>query len=171
MLLIVLECAAAAVLYGVVHDQITARVSRRYFTLDHPSLGYPAIFHNPSPTVLGIAWGIVATLPLGTVLGVCVAFCATLGRWPEISPRAMRKPIACVLVFMACCAVACGFAGYALMVHLHPGALRRHPGYVRSVGVACAHAASYAAAGLGAIVLCIWTVRRRRRLARAACAS
>lgn len=33
---IVLLCAVVATTYGVVHDQITARLCIEYFTIDHP---------------------------------------------------------------------------------------------------------------------------------------
>src|SRR5450432_1986345 len=53
---IAITCVIAAVLYGIVHDQITARICIEYFTVFHPP-----IFHTQSPTLLGIGWGIVAT--------------------------------------------------------------------------------------------------------------
>jgi hypothetical protein len=33
---IILACVAAAIIYGILHDQITARVCVEYFTVFHP---------------------------------------------------------------------------------------------------------------------------------------
>jgi hypothetical protein len=53
---IVLGCVLAAVLYGIVHDQFTARICLEYFTVFHPP-----VFQTQSPTLLGFEWGVIAT--------------------------------------------------------------------------------------------------------------
>jgi hypothetical protein len=53
---IVMFSIACAVLYGVVHDQVTAHVCVEYFTVGHMSL-----LGLRDPTVLGLVWGIIAT--------------------------------------------------------------------------------------------------------------
>lgn len=65
----------AAILDGVVHDQVTARVCVEYFTI-----GHPPVFATESPNLLGIGWGIIATWWVGALLGVPLAFAATRGR-------------------------------------------------------------------------------------------
>ena len=42
----------AAVVYGVLHDQVTARICIEYFTIGHPRL-----IDSDSPTVLGLLAG------------------------------------------------------------------------------------------------------------------
>jgi hypothetical protein len=49
---IILLCVAAAIEYGVAHDQITARVCLEYFTVFHPP-----VFATQSPTALAFGWG------------------------------------------------------------------------------------------------------------------
>jgi len=71
---IVLRSVFAAVLYGVVHDQITVRVCLEYFTV-----GHPRIFDTENPTLLGLAWGIVATWWMGLLLEVPLAIAARAG--------------------------------------------------------------------------------------------
>jgi hypothetical protein len=61
---ILLLCILAATTYGILHDQITARLCLEYFTLAHPPL-----FHTESPTILAFCWGILATIGVGAVLG------------------------------------------------------------------------------------------------------
>ena len=41
-------CIAVAVVYGILHDQVTARVCVEYFTIGHPPM-----FPTNSPTLLG----------------------------------------------------------------------------------------------------------------------
>jgi hypothetical protein len=53
---IVALAVAAGIAYGILHDQVTARVCLEYFTIGHPPL-----IPSQSPTLLAIAWGIVAT--------------------------------------------------------------------------------------------------------------
>jgi hypothetical protein len=60
---IILLSTVAAIAYGVIHDQITARLCVEYFAIAHPPL-----FHTTSPTVLGICWGIAATFAVGAFL-------------------------------------------------------------------------------------------------------
>src|SRR3954451_19765307 len=62
-LAIVLLSILAAVLYGIVHDQVTARICVEYFTI-----GHPPVFDTESPTLLGLGWGVIATWWVGLVV-------------------------------------------------------------------------------------------------------
>jgi hypothetical protein len=77
---IILLCILAAVVYGILHDQVTARVCVEYFTV-----GHPPIFHTESPTLLAIVWGFVATWWVGLAAsGVTLQICnGRLGRAGE----------------------------------------------------------------------------------------
>lgn len=57
-----------AVLYGAVRDQVTARICLEYFTVMHPPL-----VESQSPTVVALAWGVVATWWMGLLLGLPLA--------------------------------------------------------------------------------------------------
>ena len=103
---IVLLCILAAVVYGIVHDQITARICVEYFTIGHPD-----IFGTDSPTLLGIGWGIVATWWVGLFLGIILAFAARFGKRPKVAPRDLVRPISRLLLVMAGCASLAGLLG------------------------------------------------------------
>jgi hypothetical protein len=60
---IVALCVAAAVAYGIVPDQITARVCLECLTV-----GHEPVFRPEDPTLLGIGWGILATWWVGLLL-------------------------------------------------------------------------------------------------------
>jgi hypothetical protein len=53
---IIVLCIVAAMVYGILHDQVTARVCVEYFTI-----GHPPIFHTDDPTLLAFGWGVIAT--------------------------------------------------------------------------------------------------------------
>src|SRR5881227_1099648 len=103
---IILLCVVAAVLYGIAHDQVTARVCVEYFTV-----GHPPIFGTDDPTVLGIGWGIIATWWVGLILGIPLAFLARVGSRPKLSVASLIRPIGNLLAIMALCALAAGIMG------------------------------------------------------------
>ena len=146
-----------AAIYGIVHDQITARIYPAYFNVDHPDLGYPAIFHSSNPTILAFAWGIVATVPLATVLGTMIALAAQAGRGPRISARNLFKPLLLVFGIMAIMAVAGGIWGYHAWQADSKLFVAR-----REMTDFFAHLMSYCGGFSGALVLAIWIVIHRR---------
>src|SRR2546422_3993746 len=92
---IVLLSIASAVVYGVVHDQITARVCVEYFTI-----GHPPVFRTENPTLLGLGWGVIATWWVGVLLGVPLAAASQIGSWPKRSARSLMRPL--VILMIAC---------------------------------------------------------------------
>src|SRR5215213_7445568 len=103
---IVAFCVAAAVAYGILHDQVTARVCLEYFTI-----GHPPVFPTESPTLLGIGWGVIATWWVGLLLGVPLAVSARAGGRPKRDARSLVRPILGLMVVMGVCATLAGIAG------------------------------------------------------------
>jgi len=153
----------ASIVYGILHDQITARICVEYFTI-----GHARIIPSRDPTILGLVWGVVATWHVGTVLGVGLAYAAR--RDPE-NRRTARQLIRPVFVLMLCSAVfatAMGLLGYLLAsngsIWLVGGIAERvppekHIGFLTDLW---AHNASYSAGIVGGIVLMV-AVRRSRK--------
>lgn len=104
---IALTCVVAAVLYGIVHDQFTARICLESFTIFHPP-----IFHTQSPTWLGIGWGVLATLWVGVFVAMPMILVARAGSRPVLCASELRPSIAMRLAFMAANAVVFGCIGY-----------------------------------------------------------
>src|SRR2546428_5874010 len=86
----------AAVVYGILHDQVTARVCVEYFTI-----GHAPIFGTDDPTLLGLGWGVLATWWMGLLLGVPLAVAARAGSRPKRSVGSLLRPIAWLLGVMA----------------------------------------------------------------------
>ncbi len=78
---IVLLCIAMAILYGIVHDQVTARVCVEYFTI-----GHPPVFDTDDTTLLALGWGVIATWWVGLGLGIPLAIAARAGSMPKRGP-------------------------------------------------------------------------------------
>ena len=161
---IVLFSIAAAVFYGIAHDQVTARVCLEYFTI-----GHPPVFKTTSPTLLALGWGVLATWWVGLPLGVCLACSSRLGTWPRLSVRELVRPTLVLLLVMGLAAVFLGWRGFvraeAGTVRLPPALFAAVPPEKHAAFIAdwFAHTASYAVGGLGGLSLCLWTLRKRRR--------
>src|SRR5262249_54807288 len=108
-LAIVALCVTSAVIYGIIHDQVTARICVEYFTI-----GHPPVFDTESPTLLGIGWGIIATWWVGVLLGIPLAVAARVGNRPRRNAGSLVRPVAVLLTVMAVCALLAGIIGYLL---------------------------------------------------------
>lgn len=97
----------ACVTYGIVHDQITARICVEYFTI-----GHPPVFGTESPTLLGLGWGVIATWWVGVLLGIPLAAAARLGHWPKREPASLIKPLVRLMIVSACVAALAGMVGW-----------------------------------------------------------
>ncbi len=154
---IILLCILAAVVYGVLHDQITARVCVEYFTI-----GHPPVFHTDSPTLLGLGWGVIATWWVGAFLGILAAVAARVGGLPKAAATELIRPLAVLMVTAAVFALASGIAGFfaarTFGAWLPASLVSRLPEAKLNVFQAdlWAHLASYAVGFLGGFAVCIW---------------
>lgn len=161
---IVVLSIGSAIIYGVLHDQITVRVCVEYFTI-----GHPPVFPTESPTMLGIGWGVIATWWAGLLLGVPLAVAARARGRPKRNVRSLARPILGLLIIMAACAAVAGLVGYFLgrngsVYLLEPLASRvpldRHDRFLADLW---AHSASYLVGFLGgiAVIVKVWLSRSR----------
>jgi hypothetical protein len=163
---IVLMCVAAAVGYGVLHDQVTARVCVEYFTVAHPR-----IVDSDDPTVVGLVWGVVATWWAGLLLGLPLAIAARVGSRPQRSVRSLVRPVLVLLAMMAVFATVSGVVGFVLArsgTVMLPDTLKEQiPAAKWPAMQACAlaHQASYNVAfiGGGMLIAWVWVSRKRWR--------
>jgi hypothetical protein len=155
-------CIVAAMLYGIVHDQITARICIEYFTIGHPLL-----LHSRSPALLGLVWGVVATWWVGAVLGLLLAVAARSGVRAPQNLLQLRAPILCLVAIVAFLAAITGLVTYRLAIDGHislpkdwASVLPERARIPFLVDV-YTHAGSYAFGILGAVILAVLTYRRR----------
>lgn len=154
----------AAVAYGILQDQVTARVCVEYFTVGHPDL-----FRTDSPTLLAFGWGVVATWWAGLLLGIPLALAARAGSNPKRGIRDLAPAIVRLLVCMGASATACGILGYLAarvglvwLVEPYASAVRpeRHALFLAD---GAAHLAAYGVGFAGGISVCIWTWMKRKQ--------
>ena len=162
---IVLLSITAAVVYGILHDQVTARICVEYFTIAHPPM-----FDTDSPTLLAFGWGTIATWWVGFLLGVPAAMLATFGRAPRLPARRLVRPLGVLLGVMACLALMAGVGGYFaaeagwLDLSGPLGERIAAEKHSRFFADAAAHLASYGMGFFGGIGLCYWIWWQRRRV-------
>jgi len=162
--LIVLLCILSAVTYGIVHDQITARVCVEYFTI-----GHPPVFGTDDPTLLGLGWGVIATWWVGLLLGVPLAIVARVGSRPKRCAASLVRPIGILMGTSALVALAAGIAGWMLArsgaVFLIGRLAEAVPAdrHVPFIADLWAHLASYAMGLIGGIVLMVQVWRGRMK--------
>ena len=160
---IILLCVVSAIVYGIVHDEVTARVCVEYFTI-----GHPPFFDTDSPTLLALGWGVIATWWVGLLVGVPLAVAARAGRRPKRTAGSLVRPIGILLAVMGSCALIAGIVGYFLARSGAVGLLEplasRVPKERRVAFLAdlWAHSASYLAGFVGGILLIVLTSRSRR---------
>lgn len=162
---ITLFSTAAAVVYGILHDQVTAHLCVEYFTIAHPP-----VFPTQSPFLLALGWGIIATWWVGLPLGLSLAAAARIGSVPKLGLADLRRPIVLLMVASAVAALIAGLTG-ALLVATSmapvPGnwveviAPAKHVAFSAD---AWAHMASYVFGLAGGLFLVGATIRRRLRI-------
>ena len=152
----------ASVTYGVIHDQITARVCVEYFTV-----GHPPVFPTESPTLLGLGWGVIATWWVGLILGIPLAMASRCGNRTKLTARSLLRPILLLLLIMLLAALTAGIVGYELAsagrIWLADPlaseiAKSRHALFLADLW---AHLASYGSAFVGGLILIAWVWRKR----------
>ncbi|MFZ0213449.1 MAG: hypothetical protein WBE20_14595 [Candidatus Acidiferrales bacterium] len=159
---IILLSVAAAIGYGVAHDQVTIRVCPEYFTLAHAPL-----FHSGSLTLVALGWGVVATWWAGLAIGIALAIAARAGPLQKFTWRHFLRPIALLLIVMAVVAALAGFAGWWLSTTGRIADLQAWatmlPFEQQSafMGDVWAHASSYLTGSIGGLLLIVSTLWRR----------
>jgi hypothetical protein len=148
--------------YGVMHDQVTARVCLEYFTIGHPPL-----IRTSSPTLLALAWGFAATWWVGLPLGVIVAMAARHGSRTKLSAAQVWPYILRLMVGVGALALTTGLFVYLLAARGEI-ALSKDWSDLLPDGTqipflvdAWTHAASYLFGILGSAVAAVFIYRRR----------
>jgi hypothetical protein len=163
---IIFTSVLAAICYGIVHDQITIRVSLAYFTVGHPLL-----FPTQSPTLIALGWGIIATWWIGLPLGILLAIAARWGNGPKLALPQLLKPIGILFGSTAFVAFGAGLIGYICaylgIVWLVPALATRVPGnqHVGFLAALWSHTASYVGGAVGSLIVIGWVWHQRKQLA------
>lgn len=154
--LIILLCISASIVFGILHNQISARVSLEYFTIGHYRL-----ISSESPTLMGIAWGIHSTWWVGLIFGVLLALAGRAGKWEKRTARSLVKPVLLLSAVCGAAALIAGFIAYRLMstdsisfisemsLAIEPA---RQPGFLAALWM---HTASYTVGTMGGLIIAV----------------
>lgn len=151
--------------YGILQDQVSARLCPEYFT----------VLHNPipgltDPTLLGIAWGFLGAAGGGVAMGYAAGLAATHGKAPPLTTRDLIRPM---LLLMAAVGIVTTITGVSAHRHAEMFNIRLDPALDAVIPldrqraafvVSCYHLAAYASAILGSVVMCVWIVVKRNTL-------
>jgi hypothetical protein len=156
---------AAAILYGIIHDQFTARICIEYFTVFHPP-----VFRTQSPTLLALGWGVIATWWVGAFLGLLLILAARFGSRPKLRAVQLVRPIGKLLLVMASCAFIAGLTAFLLtktgasFETSWNGPAPTMCSDARFVADQWAHSTSCTSGFIGGIILCVLQYLRRHKL-------
>lgn len=153
---IILLTIGAAILYGLVHDQITIRVCPEYFTIAHPH-----ILNTDSLTLIALGWGVVATWWGGLAAGILFAVAARAGSPEKFTWRRFVRLALVLLLVMAVCATIAGFLGHWLSSTGQIPSVQawglmlpveKQPAFMADL---FAHAISYLVGGVGSVTIAL----------------
>ena len=148
--------------YGIVHDQITARVCIEYFTIGH----FTPTNIPLDPTTLGFFWGIVATWWVGVMLGIPLALCARVGSWPKRTARELFRPLLLLIGITFACAmtglIIARLTGFTAPPHVLPMVLNDDQAARFSADL-LTHNISYGVGLFGGPWLSAWVLRSRHK--------
>jgi len=159
-------CVVAAIVYGVLHDLVTAHVCVEYFTIGHPPM-----FGTESPVLLALGWGVVATWWVGAFLGAVLIVAARFGSRPKRSARSLVWPVAQLMAVVGVFALGAGLLGWVLaragaVYLLEPLSSNIPPEkHVAFLADLWAHSASYLSGFVGGLVVCARVCFARRTVA------
>lgn len=154
---------AGSILYGIVHDQISVRISPPYLMDWHPR-----IIESRDPQKVALAWGVVATWWFGLILGAVLALAATAGRKPHAPWRWIARAVGFIFGISALAAfIALGITrGFSLELPNVFGPVYGDLTYAQRLAftqVAAMHESSYDAAAISTLVAAGWILWRRGR--------
>lgn len=114
--LIVGSCVLLSVVYGVLHDLVTAHVQFEYFLPPW----HPKIISSESPVALALLWGVVATWWMGAFFGGIIGAASVFGRYPPVAWTWVVKRVAILLAVSLVLAYVLLFSMIGAFVGLGP---------------------------------------------------
>jgi hypothetical protein len=159
---IVLFATMAAIVYGVLHDLVTANLCVEYFTVAHPP-----VFPTRSPILLALGWGVIASWWVGLGLGIGLAMAARIGAARKTNLAELRRPVILLMIATGAAAIVSGAIGASLAAagftpipdfwtKIIPA--ERQTAFAAD---AWAHSASYGFGAIGGLFVIVRTLRRR----------
>jgi len=164
--------AAAAVLYGIVNDQVTVTIAPEYYSVlkrhEFAVILDRAGLLSAPPRFQVVVLGVIGSWWLGLWCGAALGLAATIGPAPPVGLRLFVRALSLVVLAAVAFSVISGTVAYAAQPLVDPLRWRRIALWgiedVRSVYAAgWWHTGAYAGGLLGALVASGWVIARRSR--------
>ncbi len=161
---ITLSTLITELMYGIIHDMITAHLCVEYFTIGHPK-----IIDSESPVVLAFTWGIVATWWMALPMGLLFASFNHFGKNKSLSYRQVMVLVFKFVLVAFGIAFFAGCLGYFLTesgaIYLLPNIANQIDKTKHSLFLAdgWAHVSSYLSGIIGTVVICQLILRKRKK--------
>lgn len=164
----------AATLYGILNDQITVTLSPEYFSVFKRAQFAFILekdgWQNAPTRVQSILVGTLATWWFGLLLGGVLSLFGMAGRCPALPNRDYVYAVVGIMAFSLALSMVCGLVGYLIEPVVKPtpddwpflwGIQAVRPAFA----IGFWHDGAYLGGGLGTLIACFWTRRRRVALA------
>jgi hypothetical protein len=131
------------------------------------TIAHPPLFHTTSPALLGLCWGIAASIGPGAIVGVLLALVSQSSGFPPTPIRPLLITIGVLIAIMAASATLAGIVGHELsrrsIIALPASFSELVPigQQDRFMAVWFAHAASYLIGFIGSSLI-LWQIWRKR---------
>ena len=159
---LVLLCIVSVCAYGGIAGEISALICPEAFTL-----GRPPVFEKWPALALGPIWGVLDLLLPATVAGLALAMAANIGHHPTLKAAFFHRVLPGLVGVMALAAISAGALGffttrsgaYEILGPMRDALpIERHP---LLAAVWWAALGGLSASFVGAVVLAMWTWRKR----------
>lgn len=151
-----------AVVYGILHDLVTAHVAVEYFSIHHAK-----VIESDHPVALALVWGFLATFWVGIFGGLWLVLTNLVGPAPPLKWQWLRRGV--LLITVCCLTAAMAVLAIFLWLTTKVPLGQRTANYDtdrRVICVALAHGVSYFLSALFALGLGIWVYMTRKQLER-----
>jgi hypothetical protein len=164
---------AAAMMYGILNDQITSRISWEYFYYGKKLADVLPAEPMPHPRLYweAVKIGAQATWTAGLIIGVVLLFANNpTKRWPQLSQAQLLRMLLVIFAITIACAALLGLAGYTgklaivsedFAQMIRKNEMRPH----RFLAVFGIHLGGYAGGLIGLLVTIPWILIKRRACA------
>jgi hypothetical protein len=153
----ILGVAAIVVAYAVLHDQYVVRIAPEHFTVYHDPL-----WSIRDPSLLAAAYGFLASLAPGLILGQACLIVGRFGKRPKIPVRAILIGVVVVVIATEIVALIAGGIVWLTGRPFLPGFLFPDPS-VPLLVTQTIQLATYAASALSSAALLLRLHRRRNK--------
>lgn len=161
---ILIASIVVVIVFGIIHNQITIRISPYFFTDVLPQ--HPWV-NGDNLTLLAFAWGVTSTWWVGLIGGFLLTFFARIGNEPRIIVSDLVNPTLVAIIIAILIEIILGYIWASFYEVYFYREINLLPSEKDSLYlVSGLHDSSYIAGGIAFVGLAIWVIIVRFRMRR-----